>query len=419
MKALQNLKKNFQPPFWVANGMELFERLAYYGQNAVFSVYLRDHLHLSIAETGKLQSLFGGLLYALPMIGGALADALGFRRAFTIAFTLLGLGYFLLGSAGMALFQPLYSEIPIFPMLAVWIVLTAIGGSFIKPSVLGTVALTSSEEAKSLGYAIYYWLVNIGAALGPALAFAVRNTVGIEFVYLVSALSCFLMVIVNVLFYKRVQTTIPAESITIKLKQFLAVLQNGRFVLFLVIFSLFWLVFWQEFIIVPFYVRDIISPDAPFELIASAGAWGIILFQLFVNRLTKKLTAQQAIVLGFALASCGWLLPAFIPSIPSIIAAIVVFSIGEMIQAPRYYEYIATLAPQNQLGMYQGFGFLPIAIAYAVGGVFGTWLYETMVFKMETPTSVWYVLFGIGALATVSMILYNVFLSHQRKVYQL
>jgi len=132
--------------------MELFERLAYYGQNAIFSIFLRDHLHLSITDAGKLQSIFGGLIYALPILGGTLADKFGFRRAFSVAFGILAIGYFLIGSTGMSAFASVYAGLPVFWVLVVILIFTAFGGSFIKPSVLGTVAISSKEDTKSLGY---------------------------------------------------------------------------------------------------------------------------------------------------------------------------------------------------------------------------------------------------------------------------
>jgi len=401
--------ESFHPTFWVANGMELFERLAYYGQNAILSIFIRDHLNLSISEAGKLQSLFGGLIYLLPILGGTLADKFGFRKAFSIAFSILTFGYFMIGTTGMSGFHEFYSGFPLFWLLAVFLIITAFGGSFIKPSVLGTIAITTKPQTKSFGYAIYYWLVNIGAAMGPAIAFLVRNKYGIEFVYLVSSISCLLMLAVNMLFYKEVKISadLPVESLMTKVKNLFVVLTNVRFMIFLLIFSLFWIMFWQEFIIVPFYIRDFISRDAPFEIIASSGAWGIIALQLIVNRLTKQLSAQNAIVIGFAISSLSWLIVALHPSIPAMIATIVVFSIGEMTQAPRYYEYISNLAPHGQQGLYQGYAFLPIAIAYAVGGVLGAWMYENIAMRMNAPALIWHVLFGIGMLATASMALYN------------
>src|SRR3990170_1822126 len=97
----RGLRDWFHPTFWVANGMELFERLAYYGQATVLSLYLRDTLKFSEIEAGQLSSIFGGLLYLLPVFAGTLADKFGFRKAFSIAFSVLAIGYFLIGSVGM------------------------------------------------------------------------------------------------------------------------------------------------------------------------------------------------------------------------------------------------------------------------------------------------------------------------------
>ena len=409
-EGMNKLREGFHPTFWIANGMELFERLAYYGQATVLSIFLRDHLHFTEIESGQLSSIFGGLIYALPILGGTLADKFGFRRAFSLAFLILAIGYFLIGSTGMQAFAGIYDGLPLYWTLVVILVFTAFGGSFIKPAVLGTVAVTTRADTKSLGYAIYYWLVNIGAAAGPAIAYFVRDSVGIEFVYLVSAISCALMFFVNISFYKEVKDEAGTETASLgeKLKNLVVVLRNGRFMVFLLIFSLFWIMFWQIFIIVPYYVTDYISSDAPFEIIQSAGAWGIITLQLVINRLTKNVSPQTAIVAGFAVSSCSWLLIALSPSIWMIVAGIVAFSIGEMTQAPRYYEYISDLAPKGQQGLFQGYAFLPIAIAWAVGGTFGGWIYTTYAREAGNPDTIWFILFGIGVLATLLMWGYNV-----------
>jgi proton-dependent oligopeptide transporter, POT family len=408
---LSEIKNGFHRAFWVANGMELFERLAYYGQATVLSIYLRNHLHFTEIEAGQISSVFGGLIYLLPIFAGTIADKIGFRKAFSFAFFILAIGYFLIGSTGMAAFKSVYAGLPMFWTLIVILIFTAIGGSFIKPSVLGTVAVASKPETKSLGYAVYYWLVNIGGAVGPVIAFLVRDTVGIEFVYMVSSLSCFLMFIVNYLFYKEVKiegAPPPAESMGVKLKNLVVVLGNAKFMVFLLIFSLFWIMFWQTFIIVPYFITDYISKDAPFEIIQSADAWGIILLQLIVNRLTKHLSPRTAIVAGFATSSFCWLIIALFPSVWTIVAGLVVFSIGEMTQAPRYYEYISDLAPKGQQGLFQGYAFLPIAIAWFVGGPLGGWLYQTFAKQQTNPNYVWYSLFAIGITATILMSIYNI-----------
>ena len=247
-------------------------------------------------------------------------------------------------------------------------VLTAFGGSFIKPSVLGTVAVTTTEKTKSLGFALYYWLVNAGAMIGPTIAYFVRDQYGNQFVYLVSAVSCLAMLAVNLLFYKEVRNEAAAvtESMGKKIANLFRVLGNVRFMIFLLIYSLYWIIFWQEFIIIPYYITDYIGREVPYEIITSwAGAGAIILFQIPVNRLTRNVPTHQAILIGFAVSSLIWIIIGIHPSVPTIAAGIAAFSIGEMIQAPRYYEYISEIAPPGQQGLFQGYAFLPIAIGTA------------------------------------------------------
>lgn len=420
-------KDGFKPQFWVANVMELFERLAYYGQATILSIFLRDHLNFSEVQAGQLSSLFGGLIYLLPIFAGALADKFGFRKAFSFAFLILAMGYFLIGSTGMKLFSGFYSNFDSYWLLFFILIFTAIGGSFIKPSVLGTVSVTTTAETKSLGYAIYYWLVNTGAAIGPILAFLVRDTFGIEFVYLVSALSCALMFISTRLFFN--EPTTAHDEVKQDLKtvfiNLLKVLKNFRFISFLLIFGLYWVLFWQFFIIIPFYITDFISPDAPIELLLSTGAWTIIIFQIPLNRLTNKIPTSTAIVIGFVLATLCWVLWYFVlPAtqgayinlwgdfkivlgIPIIVLGIFIFSIGEQTQAPRFYEFIADMAPKGQTALFQGYAFLPIAIAWGFGGTFGGWIYQIFVKEMHEPKYIFLVMIGVGTIATVLMLIYN------------
>lgn len=414
-KTFEQLKSGFQHSFWVANGMELFERLAYYGQATILSVFLRDHLKFDEVQAGQLSSIFGGLIYFLPIFAGALADKFGFKKAFSFAFFVLAIGYFLIGSTGMAAFSSWYENKNLFPILSVILIFTAIGGSFIKPSVLGTVALTTTPETKSLGYAIYYWLVNMGAAIGPFLAYLVRDSFGIEFVYLVSSLSCALMFLVTIFIFKEPEAKLKEEreSLLQVIKNLWTVVKNFKFMIFLLIFSLYWIVFWEFFIVIPFYISDYISPEAPIELVLSTGAWTIILLQIPINRLTKNIPTPTAIMIGFVFAALSWFLLYFVTlagtvvGLGFIIATIFIFSVGEQTQAPRFYEYLADLAPKGQAALFQGFAFLPIAIAWLLGGTFGGWVYNTFATKAQKPEMVFLIIGSVGIVAALMMFVYN------------
>ncbi len=362
---IKKLFKDFHRSFWVANSLELFERLAYYAQQVVMIIFLRNHLKFSEIDAGTLSSIFGGFVYLLPIFAGTFADKYGFRKAFSFAFFVMMVGYFLIGSVGTPLLSGVARIVPLFWLLAILLVFTAIGESFIKPSVLGTIALSTTPQTKSLGYAIYYMLVNVGGAVGPLIAYFFRQRIGIESVYMVSATTCGLMFLGTLIFYKAPEAQLTGEQPSLKTKfvDMARVLTNGRFMVFLLIFSLYWIMFWQTFVIIPLYVTDFISKGAPFELIESVDAWAIIVLQVIVNRMTRKLPPVTAIVVGFGISTLTWFVIAIHPTIWMIVAALVVWSIGEMTQAPRYYEYIADHAPKGQEALFQGYAFLPIAIA--------------------------------------------------------
>lgn len=412
---LQKFFRSFHRSFWVANSLELFERLAYYAQAAVMSIFLRNYLNFSVVDATTLSSIFGFLVYLLPIFAGTIADKYGFRKAFTFAFLIMAIGYFLIGAIGLPILKPLVDNMSLFWLIVIVLVFTAIGESFIKPSVLGTVAFSTNSETKSLGYAIYYTLVNVGGATGPVIAYFVRNLVGIQWVYMVSALSCAMMLVGTLVFYRMPESAsaIQQPSMKTKLLDMVKVVANGRFMVFLLIFSLYWITFWQIFITLPYYLTDFISKNAPFDLIESVDAWAIILLQVVVNRLTKKMPPITAIVLGFSVSALCWFVIAVQPSIAGVMAAMVVWSLGEMSMAPRYYEYIADQAPKGQEALFQGYAFLPIAIGYFAAGIVGGRLYASLAKQANNPSGFWLVFGAIGIVATVLMVAYNSYLTRQ------
>ncbi|MGE5345009.1 MAG: MFS transporter [Acidithiobacillales bacterium] len=417
---LAGLKSGFSKAFWIANTLELFERFAYYASKAVLAVYIADGIGLGPVTAGLLAgSVFNTLLYLLPPLAGTVVDRFGFRRSLMACFAIFSAGYFLIGLAGLPAGAPLVAAFggpKSYTLFA--LVVTAVGGSLIKPCVVGTVARTTTEGTKALGYSIYYTLVNIGGAIGPILAIPVRENVGIAWVLVMSSATTFLLFVSTTLFFA--EPPRPADAAAPKsmggvLADMLRVFGNLRFMAFLVIFSGFWAMFWQVFYSLPFYVRDVLKFPR-FELIETVDAWAIILVTIPVTALAKKLRPIRAMTIGFLLASLCWMVMASSPTLPVTIAAIVVFALGEGLQSPRYYEYVANLAPKEQVGTYMGFAFLPIAIGTFTAGIISGPLVERYVdgFKsglVARPEAMWLWVAAIGVVSTVLLLLYDRFLA--------
>lgn len=402
-----DLRSGFQPAFWVANTLELFERLAFYGAKAVLTVYLANKVGLK-EEAGTLAGLFSGLIFSLPIVAGVFVDRYGFRRTLMACFALFSIGYFLIGLAGLEYGQAITERVGVKPYTIAVLVLTAVGGSLIKPCIVGTVARTSRAEVQSLGFSIYYTLVNLGGAIGPIVALHVRENLGIEYVLLMSSLTSFLLLIGTFLFFREpggAPEGGQGRTFGRVFADMLLVFRNLRFISFLTIFSGFWMMFWQIFYLFPFYITDWLKFPR-FELLETVDAWTIIIVSVPVTALVKRWSPIGAMTLGFLIASSSWLLLAWIPTVPGAIVAMALFALGEATQAPRFYEYVSSLAPKEQVGTFMGFAFLPVAIGSFAAGRIADWLRRSFL-DTGQPAMMWYILAAIGFAATALMVVYN------------
>ena len=399
------IRTGFERPFWVANISELFERLSYYAVFAVLARYLHEGLHFDVQRASSLTGMFGGWVWFLAVVGGAIADRLGFRRALSLAYFILSFAYFMIGSIGADWFAPLRNAVPLVTLVGFVLMLPALGVALVKPSVVGTTARASRENVRSVGYSIYYTLVNVGSTCGPLVAGWVRA----ETLFRIAALSVFLMLFLVLLFFKEPRRTDNAAvpSLAQVGKNFLTVLSNPKFMLFLLIFTGYWIVFWQEFIALPLYISTYIDPNANTAWILMTDPLVVICFTMIIGFLTKRLHAFHAIVLGTLITSLAWVLLIVHPSVRMAVATLVVVAIGEIMQQPRYYDYISRLAPADQQGTYMGFAFLPLGIGSFIAGPFSGWLMHHYGEELHHPQMVWWWVIGVGIVTTILLWIYD------------
>jgi MFS family permease len=123
--------------------------------------------------------------------------------------------------------------------------------------------------------------------------------------------------------------------------------------------------------------------------------------------LLRKLAAFRAIVLGTLVTSLCWIVLALRPSILGAVISIFILAVGEIIQQPRYYEYISRLAPPAKQGTYMGFAFLPLGIGSLIGGWFGGRVLHYCGEVQGRPELVWYVIIAVGLLTTLLLWIYD------------
>ena len=448
---LEEIRTGFERPFWIANLTEIFERLSYYGAFASLALYLQERLNFSTEQTGTLTGIFGGMVWFLAIFGGAVADRIGFRRALSTAYLILAVAYFLIGSIAAPWLGPVRNTVPLVLFVGVILALPALGIAMVKPCVVGTTARASKENVRSIGYSIYYTMVNIGGAAGPFLASWAHRKFGVENVYRLAALSVFAAFFVVLMFFREPRKVgdAPPPSIATVARNFcvvvgkawlvlpvlgvalllriaeivysnlsvpwwvwvalLAVVLAGisRFMWFLVLFTGYWVVFWQQYISLPGYIHGYISSGADVELILVTDGLTVICLTLAINYLTRKIPAFQAVILGTVITSASWLILAFWPTVAGAITSLIVLALGEIIQSPRYYEYISRLAPPGQQGTYMGFAFLPIGIGSLIGGWFGGTLVHHFGEVTHQPARIWWSVTAVGMATAVVLWIYD------------
>lgn len=447
------IRTGFEPPFWIANITEIFERLAYYGAFASLALYLQGKLNFSTEQTGTLTGIFGGMVWFLAIFGGAAADRLGFRRALSVAYLILGVAYFLIGSIGASWLAPARNLLPLGLFVGVILILPALGISLVKPCVVGTTARASKESVRSIGYSIYYTMVNIGGALGPLFASWAHRHLGVENVYRVVALGVLSMFFVVLIFFRepRQANHAPPPSIAQVARNFCVVVGNAKLVLpvlmvalllrvalwlrpgwsvpwwtwvallavglagisrfmwFLVLFTGYWVVFWQQYISLPGYIHGYINANADVEMILVTDGLTVICLTLIVGLLTRKIPPFSAVILGTVITSLAWVILALRPTVWGAVLSLFVLALGEITQAPRYYDYISRLAPAEQQGTYMGFAFLPIGIGSLIGGWFGGTVVHQFGEVQHHPALIWWTVTAVGLATTLLLWIYDRF----------
>jgi dipeptide/tripeptide permease len=385
-----SLWRQFSSTFWTANVMELFERAAYYGLNSVLAVYLtgpteKGGLGFGEQSVGFLQGIVYALTYVLPIVGGALADRYGYRRMLIVAFSLLATGYFAAGHAST------------YATVFLGLLVMATGAGLFKPIISGTIARTTDEKTSAIGFGVYYWMINVGAFLAP-LVVSVLKGFSWSYVFMASSAYTGLMLLPTIFLFKDPPRPASTKSLKEVMVGAAEVLGDARFMLMIVVYSGFWILYFQNFGSVLWYLRDFVDKgpvdQAMGALLSSLGlSWtfrfdaehvtvinaGMIIFlQVIVSRLVKERAALPTMVTGMALGAVGFACLALSANIWVFILGIAVFSIGEMTAHPKYYAFVGTVAPQDRKAVYMGYAFLYGVFGSLLGANLGAFMYERM-----------------------------------------
>lgn len=384
MKTLK--EKSFPRTFWVSNIMELFERWGWYGIFAVLALYLTQStdtgaLGFSQNQKGYVLGIVTAILYVLPTITGAIADKYGYKKTLLVAYSILLSGYFLIG---------FFSSYIGFFIVFLYI---AIGAALFKPIVSATIQKTTNENNASLGFGLFYMIVNIGAFIGPLVASFLR-VYDWKYIFYFSGSTIGLNMIL-LLFYKEPAYEKKTGSLKQEIKKILqsvsTALKDIHFFIFLLIIAGFWTMYNQLFYTMPNFIDQWMDTRPLYQAMNSLSPWlaeklgsengtvlperiinidagYIILFQIIITLVIKRLKPLWAMILGIFICTTGLTISFLTQNALILVSTILLFAVGEMSVAPKIFEYIGKIAPKNKVAMYMGCSFIPMGIANFLSG---------------------------------------------------
>ncbi|MBN1989103.1 MAG: MFS transporter [Bacteroidales bacterium] len=421
--------KSFSKNFWTVIVMEFFERGSYYGVMSILSVYLvldvtQGGLGFSKESVGVIKSVITPLLYLLPILSGAIADQFGYKKTLTFAFVVMSLGYFLTSISTE------YHHVFLSLMLMVT------GAGFFKPIISGTIARTTDENNSSLGFGIFYWTINLGAFLVPLILIPYLKGIGWNYIFLMAAVGTGWLILLNLFVYKEPERPQTQKSILDVLKGIVLVVKDFRFIIMIAIYSCFWILYFQMFDTVLWYLTEYMdmapvnsavnsvlalfteNPSWKFEAehVTVINAGTIILLQLIISSIVKNTKALPTMIFGIALGTIGMGILAISTHAWVFMAGIMIFSIGEMTAHPKFISYVGLIAPPDKKALYLGYSFLYGVIGSGIGGVLGAYTYVKFVTDMGRPGLLWFMFSMIGVATIIGLLLFNKYLAPKRDV---
>lgn len=314
-----------------------------------------------------------------------------------VAYAIMASGYTMLA---------FITDYVLFYMAFIWL---AIGAALFKPVITATIAKTTDEKTSSVGFGIFYMMVNLGAFIGPIVASKLR-IFSWQYIFFISAAVTVINLILVAFLYREPQREKDnrplGESMKTIFKNIWLAVKDVRFLLFLVIIMGFWAMYNQLFYTLPVFIQQWMDTSLLYnflynispglanaigtregivepEIITNLDAMYIVIFQVLVSTLVMRFRPLTAMTSGIIVATIGLSL-SFATNNPFfLVFSLFIFAVGEMSSSPKINEYIGRIAPKDKVALYMGASFIPVAGGNLLAGFISGDLYGRMSDKVN------------------------------------
>ncbi len=412
--------KSLTGVFWIAGWMEIIERFSYYGARVVLPVFMVAAIgnggpELTQIQKGQIFGIWAVVQSFVPILSGGFADRYGYKVNIAISSFLKLLGYLVMAFcmpltqllAGMPLAEARAQGIDhAYAVLFVGSLLVAFGTAIFKPGIGGLISSQLKPGNSSLGWSVFYQLVNVGGFFGPLAAGYLRV---IEWHYVFLICGCAIALnFIPLFFFKE-----PAQPETGVVKpgpirmfyQSICGLLEPRLFFYTLSFAGFWLMTFQLFDILPNFIDDWVDSRHLASFLSSIVGEKAVPLVNGGNLTQEWMINFNALLISiatFLMGYCTRRIPPLITIIIGILMAVFatyglgmsmngwwilgcigLFSLGEMMSGPANSFYIVSIAPEGKKGLYIGFSGFTVGIGWSIGSIIASHLYQDGGDKVE------------------------------------
>jgi len=397
------LFRRFSKVFWIVQSFEMMERGAYYLMMPILVYHAIDNVGLDPALGLVLTMFMYPFQYGIPILSGALAEKIGYRRQMIFAFTVLTFAYIFLS----------FANTPVMMVLGVMFIGFGIGSY--KPLVSATVAKATSGKDRNTAYSIYYWIVNLAAFLFPTIWWLLEIT-GVVYpgmyawVFRVGAAFMAVNIFTGIVIFKEIPRSGKVRSVMDAVNNVRTAFKDTKFVVMALLIAGFWALYSSMLNVLPI---ALLKFDFPTPMWVSAMFIGIfnpltiIMVGVPLSKFVEKLESLKAIMGGVFLYLAGLVIIAVsLHNFYLVILGIILASVGEFMVAPGYLSFVSKLAPKEKVSAYIGSNFLASFLGLAGGTLINGMVFNWLGVNMGMPRLFYGILVAAGLILLVGFITY-------------
>lgn len=349
-------------------------------------VYMTNHLHFSIENTGIVLSFFGIGSVIGSWLGGFITDKIGEYRV---------------QSFSLLLSVPLFCLIPVFKTevgVAAIILIQSIVSDAFRPA--NSVAITKYAKPENItrAFSLNRMAVNLGFSIGPALG-GILSAISYEFLFFANALTALSAGIVYIVFFRKRNkiATLKAKKIkeVIEIKKDRSPYRDGKFLLYCFFCMLFSICFFQLFSTLTIFYKDTahLSQQNIGYILGYSGFLVVLLEMGLVQVAEKYFSLAVTMFLGTFICGLSYAMLGFDHGMLTLVLSMSLLCVGEIWALPFMVTITALRSGKNNKGAYMGLNGISFSIAFIVTPYVGTLIAEKLGF-----TTLW---IGTGIVATV------------------